>query len=102
VSHRETLDDALERWIGRFRRDEVIAAFEEAGAAVAPIYEVDDVLQDPHFRARRATVRVPDSELGSVCMPNVAFRLSETPGRIRWAGPRLGEHTDDVLNGDHR
>ncbi|WP_051710840.1 CoA transferase [Streptomyces sp. NRRL S-350] len=102
VSRREVLDDALGQWIGRFRRDEVIVAFEEAGAAVAPIYEVDDVLQDPHFRARQATVTVPDSELDSVCMPNVAFRLSETPGRIRWPGPQLGEHTDDVLNGDHR
>ncbi|MFJ2868451.1 CaiB/BaiF CoA transferase family protein [Kitasatospora sp. NPDC087314] len=102
VSRREVLDDALGQWIGRFHRDEVIVAFEEAGAAVAPIYEVDDVLQDPHFQARQATVTVPDSELDSVRMPNVAFRLSETPGRIRWTGPQLGEHTDDVLNGDHR
>ncbi|MFD4947653.1 CaiB/BaiF CoA transferase family protein [Streptomyces sp. NPDC058409] len=101
VSHRDLLDDAIGQWIGRFRRDEVIDAFEEAGAAVAPIYEVDDVLDDPHFQARQATVHVPDSELDTVCMPNVAFRLSETPGSIRWAGPRLGEHTDDVLNGEH-
>ncbi|MFQ6143868.1 CaiB/BaiF CoA transferase family protein [Streptomyces seoulensis] len=102
VSHRAVLDDALGEYIGRFRRDEVIAAFEHAGAAVAPIYEVDDVLRDPHFVARQATVAVADDELDSVRMPNVAFRLSETPGRIRWPGPRLGEHTDDVLNGDHR
>ncbi|MFF1918049.1 CaiB/BaiF CoA transferase family protein [Streptomyces sp. NPDC058239] len=101
VSHRDLLDNAIGQWIGRFRRDEVIDAFEEAGAAVAPIYEVDDVLDDPHFQARQATVHVPDSELDTVCMPNVAFRLSETPGSIRWAGPRLGEHTDDVLNGEH-
>ncbi|MBU3068098.1 CoA transferase [Nocardia sp. NEAU-G5] len=102
VLHREMLDDVVGQWIGRISRDEVITAFEAAGAAVAPIYEVDDILRDPHFQARRTTVRVPDSELGSICMPNVAFRLSATPGRIRWTGPRLGEHTDDVLNGGHR
>lgn len=80
----------LGQWIGGFRRDEVIVAFEEAGAAVAPIYEVDDVLQDPHFRARQATVTVPDGELDSVCMPNVAFRLSETTGADPLAGPATG------------
>ncbi|MFE2336737.1 CaiB/BaiF CoA transferase family protein [Streptomyces coelicoflavus] len=101
VSRVELLDEALGQWIGRFSRDEVIHAFEEAGAAVAPIYEVDDVLEDPHFQARRVTIDVPDSELDTVRMPNVAFRLSETPGSIRWAGPSLGEHTDDVLNGEH-
>ncbi|MET8877954.1 CoA transferase, partial [Nocardia sp. NPDC004604] len=99
AAHRETLDDALAQWVGRYSRDEVIAAFEQVGAAAAPIYEVDDVLRDPHFLAREVTVRVPDDELDSVRIPNVAFRLSATPGRIRWAGPRLGEHTDDVLNG---
>ncbi|MER7195472.1 CaiB/BaiF CoA transferase family protein [Streptomyces flaveolus] len=101
VSHRDLLDDVVGHWIGRFQRGEVIEAFEQAGAAVAPIYEVDDVLDDPHFQARQATIHVPDRELGTVCMPNVAFRLSETPGRIRWAGPPLGEHTNDVLNGEH-
>ena len=40
---------------------------------------------------------MPDADLGVVAMPNVLFRLSETPGAIRWAGPRLGEHNRAVL-----
>ncbi|WP_446046760.1 CaiB/BaiF CoA transferase family protein [Streptomyces olivaceus] len=96
AEHRELIDDAVRPWIAARRRDEVVAAFEAAQAAVAPVYEVDDVLADPQFRARGLTVDVPDAELGSVRMPGVPFRLSATPGRIDWAGPPIGAHTDDV------
>ncbi|MDF3293686.1 CoA transferase [Streptomyces sp. RB6PN23] len=96
AAHREVIDDAIRPWIAARGRDEVVAAFETAEAAVAPIYEVDDVLTDPQFRARGLTVDVPDAELGTVRMPGVPFRLSATPGRIDWAGPPVGSHTEDV------
>lgn len=97
VQHRDEIDSALAEWIGKRPRDEVVRRFTDAEAAVAPIYEVDDVLSDPHFVSRETFVRVPDSELGSVLMPGVTARLSETPGSVCWAGPLLGEHTEAVL-----
>jgi len=97
AGHRELLDEAIRPWIAARVRDEVVAAFEAAEAAVAPIYEVDDVLADPQFQARGLTVEVPDDELGTVRMPGVPFRLSATPGRIDWAGPPVGAHTEQVL-----
>lgn len=97
VRHRTLIDELVGGWIADRDRDEVVAAFDRAEAAVAPVYEVDDVLDDPHFRAREVAVRVPDGELGTVLMQNVPFRLSETPGRVRWAGPPLGAHTDELL-----
>lgn len=97
VAHRDVVDEAVSRWIRARSRDQVMSEFEAVEAAVAPIYEVDDVLKDPHFQAREVAVHIPDDELGSVLMQNVPFRLSATPGSIRWAGPRLGEHTDEVL-----
>jgi len=75
----------------------VVRAFEEAHAAVAPIYDVRDVVADPQFQALGSLVRVPDPELGSVLMQNVIFRLSETPGGIKSTGPSLGQHTEEVL-----
>jgi crotonobetainyl-CoA:carnitine CoA-transferase CaiB-like acyl-CoA transferase len=96
AAHRGVLDDAIRPWVAARRRDEVIAAFDAADAAVAPVYEVDDVLADPQFLARGLTVEVPDPELGRVRMPGVPFRLSATPGRVNWAGPGIGEHTADV------
>ena len=51
----------------------------------------------PHFQARRSLVQVDDDEHGTIVMPAVAPRLSRTPGSVRWAGPALGRHTDEVL-----
>jgi len=97
AKHADVLDEAVALWVARHDRDEVVRAFEEAQAAVAPIYDVRDVVADPQFQALGSLVRVPDPELGSVLMQNVLFRLSETPGRITSAGPALGQHTEEVL-----
>ncbi len=97
AKHADVLDEAVASWVARHDRDEVVRAFEEAQAAVAPIYDVRDVVADPQFQALGSLVRVPDPELGSVLMQNVLFRLSETPGRITSAGPALGQHTEEVL-----
>ena len=97
AKHADELDEAVGSWIAERDRDEVVRAFEEAHAAVAPIYDVRDVMADPQFAALGSLVRVPDPELGSVLMQNVLFRLSETPGEIRSAGPSIGQHTEEVL-----
>ena len=97
AKHADVLDEAVASWVAQHDRDEVVRAFEEAQAAVAPIYDVRDVVADPPFQALGSLVRVPDPELGSVLMQNVIFRLSETPGRITSAGPALGQHTEEVL-----
>jgi formyl-CoA transferase len=97
AKHADVLDEAVASWVARHDRDEVVRAFEEAHAAVAPIYDVRDVVADPQFQALGSLVRVTDPELGSVLMQNVLFRLSETPGRIHSTGPALGQHTEEVL-----
>jgi crotonobetainyl-CoA:carnitine CoA-transferase CaiB-like acyl-CoA transferase len=97
AKHADELDEAVGGWIAERDRDEVVAAFEKAQAAVAPIYDVRDVLADPQFQALSSIVTVPDDELGPLRMQNVLFRLSDTPGEIRRAGPALGQHTAEVL-----
>ena len=97
AKHADVLDEAVASWVARHDRDEVVRAFEEAHAAVAPIYDVRDVVADPQFQALGSLIRGPDPELGSVLMQNVLFRMSETPGRITSAGPALGQHTAEVL-----
>ncbi|WP_157254101.1 CaiB/BaiF CoA transferase family protein [Nonomuraea typhae] len=97
VRHVEELDQAVASWIAARDAEEVIAAFEEAQAAIAPIYDVKDIAVDPQYTALQTFVDVEDDELGSVTMQNVMFRLSETPGEIRWAGRALGHDTDEVL-----
>jgi crotonobetainyl-CoA:carnitine CoA-transferase CaiB-like acyl-CoA transferase len=97
AEHADELDAAVASWIARRDRDEVVEAFEQAQAAVAPIHDVRDVVADPQYAALNSIVTVPDDELGPLRMQNVLFRLSDTPGEIRHAGPALGQHTAEVL-----
>ncbi|WP_281904823.1 CaiB/BaiF CoA transferase family protein [Phytohabitans aurantiacus] len=97
AAHAEELDGAVAAWVAERGRDEVVAAFEAAQAAVAPVYDVRDILADPQYEALGTAITVPDEELGEVRMQNVPFRMSETPGEIRHAGRRHGQDTDQVL-----
>ncbi|MGV9678698.1 CaiB/BaiF CoA transferase family protein [Nocardia sp. NPDC003482] len=97
AAHADELDAAVSRWIAARGVEEVVREFEKAEAAVAPIYTAADIVTDPQYRALETVTAVPDDELGRVRMQNVLFRLSETPGRIRWAGPAPGAHTAEVL-----
>jgi len=97
VRHADELDEAVATWIAERDAAEVIARFEEVQAAVAPIYDVADIAVDPQYAALGTFVEVPDEELGTVTVQNVLFRLSETPGEVRWPGRGLGRDTDEVL-----
>ncbi|WP_406204260.1 CoA transferase [Streptomyces sp. NBC_01017] len=95
--HADVLDKAVGDWIARHTRADVLAAFEKAEAAVAPIQDVRDVMTDPQYAALDTITTVDDPELGPLRMQNVLFRLSATPGTIRWTGRPHGADTDEIL-----
>ncbi|MEV1007318.1 CoA transferase [Streptomyces sp. NPDC049881] len=97
--HADELDEAVASWIGRHDRAQVLAAFEKAEAAIAPVYDIRDAMADEQYRALGTFTSVEDEELGQVTMQNVLFRLSGTPGGIKWAGRPHGADTEDVLTG---
>jgi crotonobetainyl-CoA:carnitine CoA-transferase CaiB-like acyl-CoA transferase len=90
AKHAETLDRMVGEWIAERDMEEVIARFEEAQAAVAPVYNIADIFRDPQYGALESITTVDDAELGPLRMQNVMFRMSETPGAVRWAGEPLG------------
>ncbi|WP_326823670.1 CoA transferase [Streptosporangium sp. NBC_01639] len=97
VAHADELDGAVAAWVAEHTREEVLAAFERAQAAVAPIYDVRDIMADPQLAALDAITTVEDPELGPIRMQNVMFRLTGTPGEIRWTGRPHGADTAEVL-----
>jgi crotonobetainyl-CoA:carnitine CoA-transferase CaiB-like acyl-CoA transferase len=97
AAHADELDAAVSAWVGARTRDEVVAAFEQAEAAVAAVYDVRDIVADPQFAALGTVTTVDDPQLGPLRMQNVPFRLSATPGRIRFAGRPHGADTEAVL-----
>jgi crotonobetainyl-CoA:carnitine CoA-transferase CaiB-like acyl-CoA transferase len=96
AEHVDELDDAVAAWVGDRDRDTVMAGFEEAGAAIAPVYDARDVLADPQLAALGSISTVDDRQLGPLKMPNVISRLSDTPGRIRHTGGRHGCDNEEV------
>ena len=97
--HADELDAAVQSWISERTRDQVVDAFAEAGAAVAPVYDARDVTEDPQYKALNSIIEMNDPELGPLKMQNVLFRLSETPGAVRTTGARLGQHNAEVYGG---
>jgi crotonobetainyl-CoA:carnitine CoA-transferase CaiB-like acyl-CoA transferase len=97
AEHADELDAFVGDWIAEHDQHEVITAFEEAQAAVAPIYDISDVFADPQYSALDTITTVEDPTLGPLRMQNVLYRLSETPGGIRWTGRPHGADTHEVL-----
>ena len=91
------LDAAIEAWTSGLPLPEVLAKLQAAEVPGGRIYSVADIVQDAHYRAREMIKRahLPGGE--EVLLPGIVPKLSATPGETRWLGPRLGEHTAEVL-----
>lgn len=96
VAHADELDALVAEWIAGRDRDDVIECLLDARIPVAPVNSLADLAADPHVAARGDFVTVDDPELGPLRMVAPTPRLSATPGEIRWAGPSLGAHNDEV------
>jgi formyl-CoA transferase len=96
LEHAAELDAIIQEWIGRHTTEEVLAAFAEHEAAIAPINSIADIMKDPQFLARETVTTVEHPKLGPIKMQNVIPRLMDTPGRIDNPGPELGEHNAEV------
>jgi crotonobetainyl-CoA:carnitine CoA-transferase CaiB-like acyl-CoA transferase len=96
VQHADLLDDLVGTWIATHDANHVVEEFERAGAALAEVYTVADLVADPHVRARGVLTTVDDDDLGPLLMQNVVFRLSDNPGSIRFTGRGLGQDNEAV------
>jgi succinyl-CoA:(S)-malate CoA-transferase subunit B len=98
LQNRHDVNEIIRDWCDSLTRDEVLARCYEHRAPAGPVNNIADIFGDRQVHARRNMVSIDDAEVGeTVIMPNVFPRLSETPGRIKHLGPRLGQHTDEVL-----
>jgi formyl-CoA transferase len=93
----------LDVHIGKWTKTKTVAELAEltdkAGVPSGVLYKAPDMLKDPHFKAREAIIEVADKHLGQLKMQSTFPKLSETPGKVRWTGPDLGEHNDEIYKG---
>jgi formyl-CoA transferase len=97
VAHAEELDAIIGEFVARRTQAENVAFFEEAEVTIGPIYDITQIIEDPHVLARGLLADYPDADMGAFPMHHVVPRLSGTPGAIRTPAPRLGEHNRALL-----
>ena len=71
--------------------------FDKAEVTIGPIYDVTQIVKDPHILERELLADYPDAEMGQFPMHHVVPRLLGTPGSIRTPAPKLGEHNERIL-----
>ncbi|MEM5428858.1 CoA transferase [Cupriavidus oxalaticus] len=96
VRHLDTLDAAICAWFAAHDYHAVAAALEAHQIPFSKIFTIQDILEDPHFRAREAIVRLPDPDLGSVPAPCHVPRFSGYEPAVPRTGPSVGEHNDEI------
>ena len=97
AQHADEIDEAVGSWIAERPTDVVMKAFSDAEAAIGLVYDASRVLADEQYNAIGAIATVHDADLGDVRMPNLLFRMSDTPGEIRHTGRAHGADTEDML-----
>jgi crotonobetainyl-CoA:carnitine CoA-transferase CaiB-like acyl-CoA transferase len=96
-SDREKVDAHVGAWTAAHDRAELLRVCEEAQVPCGPIYSIDEIFEDPQYAARGNILNMQDDRVGELPIPNLVPRLSDTPGSVKWLGPRLGEHNDEVF-----
>jgi formyl-CoA transferase len=91
------LDVVIEAWSLTKTSEEVDALMTEHKVPHGKIFRAPEMLEDAQFKARESIVKVMHPQYGEVAMQNAFPRLSDTPGQVRWVGPELGQHTDEIL-----
>ena len=94
--NQEELDDMISEWTNQRTVEEVLEAMKEAGVPAGKLFTAEDMLSDEQYAARDNVVEVEDPDIGPFPMQNVVPRLSGTPGAVRWTGPKLGQHNDEI------
>lgn len=95
-AERELVDEQVGAWTARHTRDELQAICEANEVPFGPVYSIDEIFRDPQYAARENILTVQDARVGELAIPNVVPRLTDTPGRVKWLGPSMGEHNDEI------
>ncbi len=99
AAKQQWLDAEIEAWTSRRSVADVLGAMAAAEVPASNIYSIADIVADPHYAARAMLRQIRLSDGSTLKVPGVVPKLSATPGDFGGGGPRLGEHTDEVLRG---
>ena len=91
------LDQIIGAWTGEQTLGALLELLESKGIPAGRIFRAPDMLEHEQFKARESIVETDHPVFGKIKMQNAFPKMSQTPGAVRWPGPELGQHTDEVL-----
>jgi crotonobetainyl-CoA:carnitine CoA-transferase CaiB-like acyl-CoA transferase len=94
--NQRVLDEMIAGWTAGLPEGDLLALLEGCGVPAGRIFRAPDMLEDPQYQARRSVVRVPHPEFENLWMQNVFPRLSASAATIRWPGPPMGAHNEEI------
>ena len=95
----DELDSLIEDWVRQHTTEEIMRSLEEAAVPVGPIYSAEDIVEDEQYHARDMLLETEIEGVGTVKMPGLVPKLSETPGQVEWYGGPLGAQNEEVYGG---
>jgi len=96
---RAQVDETVAAWTSTLPRAELLKVCEAGQVPCGPVYAIDEIFEDPQYNARGNILHLESSRVGKLALPNLVPRLTETPGRVRWAGASLGAHNKEIYQG---
>ena len=98
IKNNDVLVEIITEWAGSYSVNEIIDILEEKGIPVAPINELDQIVNDPHIAVAREMIqKLVHPIAGEVDIVGNPIKMSDTPPGIYSSSPLLGEHTDEIL-----
>jgi len=97
VKNQDFIESMIEAWVQERTLDECLKVLNDHAIPAGRIYNAEDIIHDPHYRARDMIVEMENEALGTVKVPGIVPKLSRTPGELKWLGPKIGEHNLEVL-----
>lgn len=97
LENKDALNLLLQNWLGQRPLTQVMEELVPSGGVVGPVYNAQQIVEDPHYQDREDIIEVDDPELGRTRMLGVVPKFSDTPGKVEHAGPRIGEHNREIF-----
>ena len=96
LDNKDALNEILQNWLGQRPLSQVMEELVPSGGVVGPVYNAQQIVEDPHYQEREDIIEIDDPELGRTRMLGIVPKFSETPGSVEHAGPQIGEHNHQI------
>ncbi|MFD1204525.1 CaiB/BaiF CoA transferase family protein [Sporosarcina contaminans] len=98
MKHNDAVQQIVSEWIKSKTQKELTERLDAFGVPVSPILTIEDIFENPQYKARENIVEVEHPRLGTIKVPGIVPKFSKTPGAIRHRAPDLGEHNEEILS----